>query len=343
MSGSGYFTHPRYVEHDLAEHPEHAGRIRAVWQRLDTDGLLTQMVVREAREVSFEQMVAVHTEDYLRVLEQVSNQPHLLRLDADTYIGPTSYAIARLSAGAVVDAVDAVLTGAVRNALAASRPPGHHAVSERGMGFCLLANVAIAARHAQRAHGIERVFIVDYDVHHGNGTEAIFYADPSVYFVSTHQSPLYPGTGMVTDTGTGRGEGFTLNIPLPAGVGDAGYADVFTQLIWPAARRFKPELILVSAGFDAHWLDPLAGMRLSSSGYAHITRELIGMADALCDGRIVFAMEGGYNLNALSHGMANIARCLLGREPIDSLGLAPSTREPDITQRIAELRALHGL
>lgn len=343
MTTTAYFTHPRYVEHDLAEHPEHAGRIRAVWKRLETDGLLDRMIVHEAREVTYDQIAAVHTPEYLHVLEQVSQQPHLLRLDSDTYLGPNSYAVARLSAGAVVGAVDSVLKQEVRHALAACRPPGHHAIRERGMGFCLLANVAIAARHAQRTYGIERVLIVDYDVHHGNGTEAIFYADPSVFFVSTHQSPLYPGTGALEDIGSGAGTGYTLNIPLPPGVSDTGYAAVFERLIWPAARRFKPELILVSAGFDAHWLDPLAGMRLTTSGYAHISRELIRMADELCAGRIIFAMEGGYNLDALSHGMANIARCLLGQEPVDPLGPPPPAPEPDINGRIDEIRVLHRM
>lgn len=338
-----YVTHPRYPEHDLAEHPEHAGRIRAVWQRMEESGLLPRLQVQEATPVTTAQIAAVHTADHLRVLDVIAGQRHVLRVDADTYATPASPEIARLSAGAVVDAVDAVMTGAAENAVAACRPPGHHAIAERGMGFCLLANVAIAARHAQRQYGIERVFIVDYDVHHGNGTEAIFYDDPSIYFVSTHQSPLYPGTGMLEDTGANRGEGYTLNIPMPAGVGDRGYAAVFEQVIWPAAQRFKPDLILVSAGFDAHWLDPLAGMRLTTGGYGQISRALKQMADALCGGRIVFAMEGGYNLDAISYGMVNIARVLLGDEPTDPTGPPPTPHETDIGGLIATIRALHRL
>jgi acetoin utilization deacetylase AcuC-like enzyme len=206
-----------------------------------------------------------------------------------------------------------------------------------------LGNIAIAARHAQQ-HGIKRIMIVDYDVHHGNGTEAAFYNDPSVLFISTHQYPLYPGTGAAEDIGTGEGEGYTINIPLPAGTGDAGYAAVFERIIAPAAQRFKPELILVSAGYDAHWLDPLAMMRLSLEGYAHLGRELIHMADKYCDGKIVFVMEGGYNLDALSYGFCNIARLLLGEEAEDLLGLPENKRdEPDIAPLIDQLTLLHEL
>jgi acetoin utilization deacetylase AcuC-like enzyme len=339
-----YVTHPRYVEHHLAEHPEHAGRIRAVWQRMDESGLLPRLRVMEAVPVTDDQIAAVHTEEYIALLSHISTLERMVRLDADTYAAPVSVEIAKLSAGALTTAVDVIFSGQAVNGVAACRPPGHHAIAERGMGFCLLSNVAIAARHAQQRYGIERVMVVDYDVHHGNGTEAIFYDDPSVLFISTHQHPLYPGTGAVHDTGTGRGLGYTLNIPLPAGVGDTGYAEVFEQVIWRAARRYQPELILVSAGFDGHWKDPLAGMKLTLAGYAHLTSELKQMADELCGGRILFAMEGGYNLDAISHGMTNIARILIGEAPIDPMGAPALPRgETSAAAVIAEVRAVHRL
>lgn len=258
-----YTTHPRYVDHDLPGHSEHAGRIRAVWQRLDDSGLSARMQAQEAQEVSSDLILAVHAPEYLDLLQRVSVMGRTMLLDADTYAGPDSLEIARLAAGGVVGAVDAVLAGRADNGLAAVRPPGHHAMPDHGMGFCLLGNIAIAARFAQQQYGIERVLIVDYDVHHGNGTEAMFYDDPSVLFISTHQYPLYPGTGAVTDIGAGDGAGYTINIPLPGGCGDGNYAAVFEQIVWQAAERFAPELILVSAGFDAHWSDPLAGMSLT--------------------------------------------------------------------------------
>ena len=339
-----YVTHPRYVEHDFPGHPEHAGRIRAVWSALEANGLTRRMQAVEAKSVDPEAILAVHSPEYLELLKRVSAQDRTLRLDADTYLGPDAYAVACLSAGGVVDAVNAVLSGGAQNGLAAVRPPGHHAMSDHGMGFCLLGNIAIAARHAQRQFGLERILIVDYDVHHGNGTEAMFYTDPSVLFISTHQYPLYPGTGAVTDIGAGTGAGFTINIPLPPGCGDANYARVFEQVVKPAAERFQPQLILVSAGFDAHWSDPLAQMRLTLSGYAHLTSELKRMAETLCDGRIVFVMEGGYSLEALSGGISDIARILMGDAPVDGLGAAPGTRsEPDISALLDMLKRLHRL
>lgn len=339
-----YVTHPRYVEHDFPGHPEHAGRIRAVWQALDDGGLTRRMQAVEAGAVADDAVLAVHAPDYLELLKRVSAQDRTLRLDADTYLGPDAYEIACLSAGGAVDAVNAVLGGSADNGLAAIRPPGHHAMPDHGMGFCLLGNIAIAAREAQRQFGLERILIVDYDVHHGNGTEAVFYDDPSVLFISTHQYPLYPGTGAVTDIGAGKGEGFTINLPLPPGCGDANYARVFEQVVWPAAERFQPELMLISAGFDAHWGDPLAQMRLTLNGYAHLTGELKRMADKLCGGKIVFVMEGGYSLEALSGGISNIARILLGETPVDALGQPPGTqREPDIASLLTLVKRLHGL
>ncbi|MBZ0284109.1 MAG: histone deacetylase [Anaerolineae bacterium] len=341
-----YVTHPRYPEHHLPGHPEHAGRIRAVWSQMDAAGLTTRMLKIEPQPVSEDLILTVHTRDYLELLRWVDEtKQNNVHLDADTYAGPTAFEIARLSAGGVVQAVDEVLSGRASNALAAVRPPGHHAMPNHAMGFCILGNVPIATRFAQKVYGLERVMIVDYDVHHGNGTEAMFYDDDSVLFISTHQSPFYPGTGAITHTGSGKGTGYTLNIPLTAGHGDSSYATLFEQVVWRAAERFKPQLIIVSAGFDSHWADPIAGMRLSLNGYAHLTRELIKMAHQFCGGKIVFAMEGGYNLDALSHGVVNIAHALLGDATvIDPLG-APrgNSPEPDITPTIERIRSIHKL
>ncbi|MBS4730491.1 histone deacetylase [Mycobacterium sp. SM1] len=339
-----YATHPRYTEHDLPGHPENAERIRAVWRGLDHSGLSARMVALQAEALDPELALTVHTAEYLDLLRRISAGSRMTHLDADTYAGPDALAIALLSAGGAAGAVDAVLRGAAENGLAAIRPPGHHALPERGMGFCLLGNVAIATRYAQARYGVERVLIIDYDVHHGNGTEAMFYRDPSVLYVSTHQYPFYPGTGAATDIGAGPGEGYTINIPLPAGSGDTNYATVFDQVIWPAAQRYDPQLILVSMGFDAYWADPLAAMRLTLDGYSHLAAEVIRMAQRFCQGKVVFVLEGGYNLEALRYGVSDVARLLLGDPPADRIVAGPSPRlEPDIAALLARLRQLHRL
>jgi acetoin utilization deacetylase AcuC-like enzyme len=341
-----YVTHPRYTEHNLAGHPEHAGRIRAIWQQMDSAGLSARMKKLEPQPVSQDWVLAVHTPEYVDLLNWIdTTQQERVHLDADTYAGPTAYEIARLAAGGVVLAVDEVLSGRVSNGLAVVRPPGHHAMPNHAMGFCILGNVPIATRYAQATFGIERVMIVDYDVHHGNGTEAMLYDDNNTLFISTHQSPFYPGTGAVHDTGHGNGRGYTINVPLAGGNGDKNYAAVYEYIIWPAAKRFQPQLIIVSAGFDSHWTDPLANMRLSLTGYAHLTRELKRMADQLCGGKIVFALEGGYNLEALSHGVRNIAHVLLGDADIsDPLGPPRHPHaEPDILPLIEQIRKIHSL
>jgi acetoin utilization deacetylase AcuC-like enzyme len=211
------------------------------------------------------------------------------------------------------------------------------------MGFCLLNNAAIAARYAQRVFGVGRVLIADYDVHHGNGTQDVFYADPTVLYISTHQYPLYPGTGAVQETGEGDGAGYTLNIPLPPGVGDQGYIRAIEEIVMPSARRFAPELVLVSAGFDAHWADPLANMRLTLTGFDHLSRALLRGAQEWCQGRIVFVMEGGYNLDVLGNAWANVARALLGdATAADPIGPA-SAREPSIDSLIERIKQIHKL
>lgn len=342
---TAYLTHVSFTEHNFPGHPEHAGRIEAVWRQLGTSGLAEQLMRIEPTPAADEQILAVHSAAHLQRLIEVSQGDRIARLDPDTYALPVSLEAARKAAGAAIGAVDAVLSGRADNALAIVRPPGHHATASRQMGFCLLNNIAIAARHALSTHGIEKVLILDYDVHHGNGTNDIFYADSSVLFISAHQSPFYPGTGALNEIGAGAGRGYTLNVPLAAGHGDASYRRLFAEVVLPAVERFDPDLMLISAGFDAHWVDPLASMQLSLAGYDQLARECIRWAERLCDGRIVFVMEGGYDLDALAHGWCNVARALLGQDEISDPYGSPRSRNAasDMQALIDELRRVHRL
>ncbi|MEL6524486.1 MAG: histone deacetylase [Chloroflexota bacterium] len=342
---TAYVTHQRYIEHKMQnyQHPEHPGRIQAVWDVFEAANLPERLHILTPDPVTDEQITRVHTRKHLETLAMISAQDQMMMYDQDTYALPTTPLIARLSAGGIVTAVDAVMRGDADNALAAVRPPGHHATPSRAMGFCILSNVAIAARYAQDTYNAKRVLIVDYDVHHGNGTQDVFYDDDSVLFVSTHQYPYYPGTGSMDETGKNGAEGTTLNVPLSAGHGDANYARVFDEIVIPAAKRFKPDLVIVSAGFDAHHVDPLAGMKLSHTGYVDLSRKLVALAGDVCEGKIVFALEGGYDLPAVSHGMRNVAHVLLGEDDmIDSYGTA-NVREPDVGGIIEQVQAVHNI
>lgn len=258
----------------------------------------------------------------------------------DTYVTGESYELARLAAGNCAAAVGQIMSGAARNGFALIRPPGHHAETDRVSGFCLFNNVAVAARQAQVAHKAKRVAIVDFDVHHGNGTQDIFFEDDSVLFISVHLfAPyFYPGIGGIHEIGVGRGRGYTLNVPLPPYVGDHGYRRVFDEIVEPRLRQHDPELILVSAGFDAHWQDPLAMAGLSLTGLAEIARKLVSYAQDLCDGRILFILEGGYQPDVLSNGIINVFHALLGHDQIvDPLG--PMNRaEHDIGSLMGKLK-----
>lgn len=342
---SAYLTHSQFTAHDFPRHPEHAGRIRAIWQQLETQGLTEQLLSIAPAPASNAQIGAVHTAAHLNRLVDIAGQERTVFIDQDTYALPISLETARLASGAVIGAVDAVIGGRARHGLAVVRPPGHHATAGRQMGFCLLNNIAIAARQAQNQHGLRKVLIFDYDVHHGNGTQDIFYSDPSVMFISIHQSPFYPGSGALRESGTGAGRGATLNLPLAGGHGDSTYRRLMEEVVAPAIERFAPDLLLVSAGFDAHFVDPLASMRLSLAGYDWLARACIALAEKVCDGKIVFVMEGGYDLAALAHGWCNIARATLDLDEIsDPYGPAPdqaSARRVD--SLIAEARNLHRL
>ena len=261
-------------------------------------------IVREPEAASTAQIARVHSRAFIDLLDAVAGTASML--DPDTYTSPESRDLAMLAAGAAIGGVDAVLGGEATCAAALVRPPGHHSGSDRARGFCLVNSVAVAAAHAL-ACGVDRVAIIDFDVHFGNGTQEIFERDPRVLFVSSHQWPLYPGGGAVDEVGTGPGEGFTVNLPLPAGATDADFDRVYRDIVVPVTQAFEPGLILVSAGFDAHERDPLAGMRMSEAGFAGLMRHIVGMADRCCGGRVVMATEGGYDLAALR---ASLDACL---------------------------------
>lgn len=284
----------------------------AVLQGLHLAGLLNRCRLIAPRPASDEELLRVHTPAYLaQVQADLAAGRHELST-GDTAVGPESERIARLAAGGTLAAVEAVMAGQVANAFAVVRPPGHHASAERGMGFCLYNNVAVAARHLQAVHGLQRVLIADWDVHHGNGSEAIFLADPSVFFCSTHQAPHYPGTGSAAERGVGAGEGFTRNVPLPAGSGGADVLAAWQKQLLPAIETFAPQFVLISAGFDGRSGDPLGNFQLNDGDFAALTRLLLEVAERHASERLVSVLEGGYDLPGLAAAAAAHMGALLG-------------------------------
>lgn len=309
------FTSDRFADHLTPPgHPERVERAE-VMQVVSSEFRRRGGRVVEPRACTEEDLARVHDRDYLTMIRETAGRA--VALDPDTFTSPETYDVACLAAGAAIEAVDHVLdTGRGARAMAMVRPPGHHAESNRAMGFCLFNNIAVAAAHA-RARGSARVAIVDYDVHHGNGTQAAFYADPSVLFISSHQFPYYPGTGAAGEIGAGEGLGFTVNLPLEAGATDADYEQVYTTVAVPILRQFRPELILVSAGFDAHADDPLGGMRVTSRQFGRLTALIAAVADECCDGRVVAITEGGYDLKALAASLGEAIGALHGTLTLD--------------------------
>jgi acetoin utilization deacetylase AcuC-like enzyme len=285
-------------------HTECPGRFDAVLDGLRDAGLLDELGRVEPRAATVEELLLCHAPGYLDTARRdiASGVPHLST--GDTEIGPASWEVAERAVGGVFNAVDAVVGGGARNAFCAVRPPGHHATATRGMGFCLFNNVALAARYAQRRHGVERVLIVDWDVHHGNGTQDIFYADPSVLFCSVHQWPLYPGTGRADETGVDEAEGTTMNFPFPPGTGRREILGAVRGTLLPAAKEYRPDLVLISAGFDSRAGDPLGRFTLADEDFAALTEVAMEVADHSAGGRLVSVLEGGYNLAGLASAAA---------------------------------------
>lgn len=310
----GLFADDLLARHDPGPgHPESPSRLAAI------RGLLASHPVEGAawatpRPATREDVEAVHQRAYVERIERARGLS--LRLDADTVLSPRSVDAAYLAAGAAIDAVRAVVVGPYQKAFALGRPPGHHAEGASAMGFCVFNNVAIAAEHARRSLGLSRVAIVDWDVHHGNGTSGSFYDRGDVYFAGSHRAPpFYPGTGRVSEIGRGEGYGATMHLPLPAGLGDGDFAAIYEDLLLPALDDFRPELILVSAGFDAHQRDPLGGMRLTADGFAYLTGRLVSLAEAHAAGRLVLVLEGGYHLQALAESVRACTQVLAGMTP----------------------------
>ena len=304
---------PISKEHATGEgHPERAARFDAVAKALEDAGHVAATQRIESRVVTDDEVLACHTASYLKMAERDVAVGHAMLSTGDTEIGPQSLAVARRAAGGALNAVDAICGGKVSNAFCVVRPPGHHATPGRGMGFCIFNNVAIAARYAQKKYGVKRVLIADWDVHHGNGTQDVFYSDGSVFFFSTHQSPWYPGTGAETETGTGAGKGTTMNRPFPAGSGAPEILGAFREALAPAMKEFKPEFVILSAGFDSRAGDPLGRFLLNDADFAALTTLMLEIADQHAHGRLLSVLEGGYSLSGLAAAATAHVRTLRG-------------------------------
>ena len=310
---TGLLLDRAFCDHDPGDHhPEAPGRILAIMESLTASGLDQKCIAIADREITDDEVRLTHTDGYLKkVLSEIDGSGSGQLSTGDTQYGPHSLRVARHAAGGLLNAVDGVVAGTFTNAFCAVRPPGHHATSDRGMGFCIFNNAAIAARYAQQKHGLERVAIIDWDVHHGNGTQDIFYEDGSVFYFSTHQYPWYPGTGAKDETGAGKGLGTTFNVPLPSGSGMKEIGAAFRGPFTKRMQDFKPDLVILSAGFDSRLGDPLGQFTLSDEDFATLTKILMEMAGEFAEGRLVSVLEGGYNQTGLAKAVASHLEALV--------------------------------
>ncbi len=338
---TGYVYDPIFLKHKQVGHPERPERLESIITELTSTGLRDALEQIPSRAAPLEELTEVHSATYVQQVKEVGRHKGGY-LDADTYTNQYTYSAAVVAAGSLIDLTQAVIKGHARNGFALVRPPGHHATPSQAKGFCIFSNVGLTARIAR--HTLDRVAIVDFDVHHGNGTQDIVEADPNILFISSHQYPFYPGTGSLYDLGPDVGEGSTINLPLSASVGDAGFRAIYEEVILPALHKFAPDLILVSAGYDAHWQDPLAALDLTLSGCAWISQALVEAAETLCEGKIVFSLEGGYDLDVLAWGVTNSFKAMLGRTDFsDLLGLPYHHQEPDLSEYLGTIKKIHEI
>jgi acetoin utilization deacetylase AcuC-like enzyme len=330
----------RYRDHRGAGgHPESAERLDAVAEAIAARA--DRLESCPPRPAETEEILRVHRRAHLeRVAETARRAP--AQLDADTYVCPESFEVALLAAGGVIDLTRRVVRGEARCGFAAVRPPGHHAEADRAMGFCLFNNVALAARAVQAEEGVERILLLDFDVHHGNGTQHIFELDPTVLYFSTHQFPFYPGTGDIGEAGEGKGLGYTVNVPLPAGCGDAEYVGALARILVPVASAFRPELILVSSGFDAHRDDPLGAMQVSGAGFRAMCDVVQALAEQLCGGRSAFILEGGYSASGLREGTGAVLDALLDPQAPPATGSPEGVRGAVLERVVDGVQRVHG-
>ncbi len=335
MRKTGVVVDRAYLKHEPGEfHPERPERIGVLLdlaERLD-ENKFQLLAPTAANRLEIE---SCHSSDYVALVESTS-KTNQYALDGDTITCRDSFGVGLLAAGGFLRLLDGIAAVEIANGFALVRPPGHHALKNRAMGFCLFNTVAIGARHLKRVHGAKRVLIMDWDVHHGNGTQEAFYDDPSVLFISTHQFPFYPGTGAMDETGVNAGEGCTINVPLPAGCGDTEYLRVFEEIVVPATDKFKPDWILVSAGFDSHRRDPLGGMNVTEEGFGAMAEILLRLAERYAEGRIAFLLEGGYDLGALNKSVGAVLSAMQQR-PLNDSPLAKSEKIQPLIRRIREI------
>ncbi|MBW2148026.1 MAG: histone deacetylase [Deltaproteobacteria bacterium] len=314
MAKTGIVRDNRYMEHFMGDyHPESPSRLQAIYTMLDEPEMKDSLVEIPPRFCTEEELLYIHSPAYISRIQSTAGRA--VRLDPDTSTSPQTWEAAQLAVGGFLEAVDRVSSREVDNAFAFVRPPGHHAETDRSGGFCIFNNVAIGAVHAMKKLGHSRVLIVDWDLHHGNGTMHSFYHDPRVLYFSTHQFPHYPGSGRMEEVGSGEGRGATVNVPLSPGPGDAEYSAIFREILAPIARQFQPGMIMVSAGFDTYHLDPLGGMRVTPEGYAMMTKMLLELGEETCGGRVVFILEGGYHLGGLSDSIRSVLHVMRGDHP----------------------------
>lgn len=323
-----------YVDHDNGMgHPESQDRLLAIVDMLNFTKLMDEVVRIAPRDATKEEITLVHTPEHYDKMASTSGKPKVF-LDADTSTCPVTFDAAVRASGGMLSAIDSVLAGEVDRAYPLVRPPGHHAEADRPMGFCLFNNVAVGAAYLTRVKGLSRVLVVDWDLHHGNGTQHMFYDDPSVLYFSTHQYPYYPGTGGLEEKGKGEGEGYNINVPLPTGMGDNDFLKIFTEILGPVIEQYKPEFILVSAGFDTYFEDPLGGMKVTPEGFSRMTRFLTDCADKHSKGNIVFILEGGYNLDGLWISNKEVVEELLDKKKSDYSVLEDTPQVDSIIENV---------